>query len=573
MVRFDDLWHLFKIGDLLYQPLETGFPPAADGRQATTKRYQTAFVLHRKDNYSTKNNKTEESKFHRRPMHLDCFYLDFDGESYGPVGHTIIIDFFLGQQDIRKLKGYPMRYAANSEKIVESLAIQGKTFRSFVQEKHVSCDGWTLTGPPMGSSWAPEDVQLPAHVDSDVIIDFKEALERQPLWRSEFEAPAPVDISEDWVDEEDEVRLLHWPDSSTETAKPGPLFRLTEMIQIDDGVADHIQSVWVKSDPFLKAFGSQGTKTLEGINEDMSNLLLPQRAFVYVLRARSFAMVDVRSLKHVQDQNDIFDDLKIDEEHKVIVQSLVADHFEKRNIQRRNPMSGPISQDLVGGKGAGLCILLHVDRTLTDLFRLAHLWDCVLLLDEADIFLGKRDNQDLTRNALVSVFLRILEYYSGILFLTTNRVGTLDEAFKSRIHISLYYEPLNKLQTIEIFRLNLKKLSAIEEQKHELQNNTGQRTSKLIIDEDRIMEYAIHHFENHHKTPHLRWNGRQIRNAFQIASSLAHYHIRKTSLSEEPSVASSERNAVVLDHRQFQRVAVAIERFGRFVTEGGEEIL
>ncbi|KAJ5014131.1 hypothetical protein K4K57_001845 [Colletotrichum sp. SAR 10_99] len=493
--------------------------------------------------------------------------------------------------------------------IVESLAIQGKTFRSFVQEKHVSCDGWTLTGPPMGSSWAPEDVQLPAHVDSDVIIDFKEALERQPLWRSEFEAPAPVDISEDWVDEEDEVRLLHWPDSSTETAKPGPLFRLTEMIQIDDGVADHIQSVWVKSDPFLKAFGSQGTKTLEGINEDMSNLLLPQRAFVYVLRARSFAMVDVRSLKHVQDQNDIFDDLKIDEEHKVIVQSLVADHFEKRNIQRRNPMSGPISQDLVGGKGAGLCILLHgvpgvgkpatteavaqanrkplfsmscgdlgvspflVDRTLTDLFRLAHLWDCVLLLDEADIFLGKRDNQDLTRNALVSVFLRILEYYSGILFLTTNRVGTLDEAFKSRIHISLYYEPLNKLQTIEIFRLNLKKLSAIEEQKHELQNNTGQRTSKLIIDEDRIMEYAIHHFENHHKTPHLRWNGRQIRNAFQIASSLAHYHIRKTSLSEEPSVASSERNAVVLDHRQFQRVAVAIERFGRFVTEGGEEIL
>jgi hypothetical protein len=37
------------------------------------------------------------------------------------------------------------------------------------------------------------------------------------------------------------------------------------------------------------------------------------------------------------------------------------------------------------------------------------------------------------------VFLRVLEYYSGILFLTTNRVGIMDEAFKSRIHVSLYY--------------------------------------------------------------------------------------------------------------------------------------
>ncbi|KAK1856504.1 AAA family [Colletotrichum chrysophilum] len=45
---------------------------------------------------------------------------------------------------------------------------------------------------------------------------------------------------------------------------------------------------------------------------------------------------------------------------------------------------------------------LLVDRSLTDLFRLAHLWDCVLLLDEADIFLAKRGNHDLDRNALVS---------------------------------------------------------------------------------------------------------------------------------------------------------------------------
>jgi hypothetical protein len=41
---------------------------------------------------------------------------------------------------------------------------------------------------------------------------------------------------------------------------------------------------------------------------------------------------------------------------------------------------------------------------------------------------------------IYSVFLRILEYYDGILILTSNRVGIFDEAFKSRIQVSLHYE-------------------------------------------------------------------------------------------------------------------------------------
>lgn len=131
---------------------------------------------------------------------------------------------------------------------------------------------------------------------------------------------------------------------------------------------------------------------------------------------------------------------------------------------------------IIKGKGRGLIILLHgvpgvgktstaetiaettgrpllpvtcgdigenasaVEKNLEQIFTNSHRWGCVLLLDEAEVFLTKRNLQDLTRNAMVSVFLRALEFYSGILFLTTNRVGTIDEAFKSRIHISLYCE-------------------------------------------------------------------------------------------------------------------------------------
>lgn len=59
------------------------------------------------------------------------------------------------------------------------------------------------------------------------------------------------------------------------------------------------------------------------------------------------------------------------------------------------------------------------------------------------MFLAQRaDSPQL--NALVSVFLRELEQYDGILFLTTNRVQSFDEAMISRIHLALKYEPLRR---------------------------------------------------------------------------------------------------------------------------------
>jgi AAA+ superfamily predicted ATPase len=49
----------------------------------------------------------------------------------------------------------------------------------------------------------------------------------------------------------------------------------------------------------------------------------------------------------------------------------------------------------------------------------------------------------LLPNLTEIVFLRKLEYYKGVLFLTTNRVSTFDQAFESRIHLKLHYPDLN----------------------------------------------------------------------------------------------------------------------------------
>lgn len=85
----------------------------------------------------------------------------------------------------------------------------------------------------------------------------------------------------------------------------------------------------------------------------------------------------------------------------------------------------------------------HVETRLNGILSMCTRWNAILLIDEADVFLEERSLHELERNKLVSVFLRVLEYYEGIMFLTTNRVQTFDPAFQSRIHISIDYPELS----------------------------------------------------------------------------------------------------------------------------------
>jgi hypothetical protein len=125
----------------------------------------------------------------------------------------------------------------------------------------------------------------------------------------------------------------------------------------------------------------------------------------------------------------------------------------------------------------------------------------VVLLDEADIFLEERDLKDLNRNALVSVFLRALEYYDGILILTTNRVGTFDEAFKSRVQLSLHYRDLDVVQRRQIWRNFMARLKTFGESN---------------VDFDNINTHIEELGEN-------ELNGREIRNTITTARQLAQY--------------------------------------------------
>ena len=73
----------------------------------------------------------------------------------------------------------------------------------------------------------------------------------------------------------------------------------------------------------------------------------------------------------------------------------------------------------------------QIEENLSIIFQRAEHWGCALLLDEADVFVVQRGN-NIEQNAIVAEFLRTLEYFNGLLFMTTNRANDIDEAIISR---------------------------------------------------------------------------------------------------------------------------------------------
>lgn len=245
--------------------------------------------------------------------------------------------------------------------------------------------------------------------------------------------------------------------------------------------------------------------------------------------------LQVDHIREVPWNEEAFNNLVFDDDMKEIILALVT-----------NQLDSSKGTDLIETKGKGLIMLLHgspgtgktftaesvaeisrkplypvtcgdmgtepeaVEKYLESVFYLGQIWDCVVLLDEAEVFLEQRNLQDLKRNALVSVFLRALEYYEGILILTTNRVGTFDEAFKSRIQLALRYEKLKDYQRKEIWRNFMNRLQALGEEE-----SIDFDDIKLHIDE--LVSYPM--------------NGRQIRNSITTGRQLAKYQKKKMTFT------------------------------------------
>ncbi|WWD19965.1 hypothetical protein CI109_104438 [Kwoniella shandongensis] len=205
--------------------------------------------------------------------------------------------------------------------------------------------------------------------------------------------------------------------------------------------------------------------------------LLPPSVQGFSLKTKRWGDFLIDNLEPVHWVEKAFDHLVIPDTYRKAIRSLVDVHT--------GTLGSQLTADVVEGKGEGLILALHgrpgTGKTLTaeavsehlhrplyvvsagelgttvtalekKLGELATTWKAVLLIDEADIFLEKRSATNIERNALVGVFLRLLEYYSGVLFVTTNRLSEFDEAFASRFSLTLSFKDLDRESRQNILR-------------------------------------------------------------------------------------------------------------------------
>lgn len=157
----------------------------------------------------------------------------------------------------------------------------------------------------------------------------------------------------------------------------------------------------------------------------------------------------------------------------------------------------------------------NLQKSLKNAFKLAKRFNGILLLDEVDVFIRKRGGH-VIMDENTSVFLRMLEYYDGILFMTTNLANMVDHAVFSRVHVTLYYDTTSKDDRVQLWKTMMppKLKDAIMGTEDNLESFYGQ-----------LGEYKL--------------NGREIKNVIQNVVTRA---VTKFSEKEIPKTKWIPRN-------------------------------
>ncbi|KAI1460706.1 P-loop containing nucleoside triphosphate hydrolase protein [Annulohypoxylon moriforme] len=419
-------------------------------------------------------------------------FVDFDGEKLGTRKAELFIAKYAGTRQLRELATMPLDLLEDGEEIRESLVKRGRKFEGFVGQHFKQYDGVALRKTEQGYARI--------NVKGRVMIDC-ETYHR-------LEANDTFDV--------------------TEFGKKGGGGDRS-------AVSNGLRPPRGGRRKTVNAVGFVAEKRAFEKLSDEDALVANATVRGYAFAVKQFLEFFVDKVASIEWNERCFDDLVLDQDTKKTVQAVVSTHSSSRDG----------FDDIVKGKGQGLVCVLHgppgvgktltaecvaeyvkrplymvssgdlgvssghLDLNLTRIMDLASTWKAVLLIDEADVFLERRSLHDVHRNAMVSVFLRALEYYSGILFLTTNRVSTFDDGFKSRIHVPIRYTDLSLASRLQIWR-----------------TLCGRVPGGVDVDEDGLESLARHDM-----------NGRQIKNIIKAAESLAAFDGVKVDLKQMEQVA------------------------------------
>jgi SpoVK/Ycf46/Vps4 family AAA+-type ATPase len=255
-------------------------------------------------------------------------------------------------------------------------------------------------------------------------------------------------------------------------------------------------------------------------------IVFPPTIKGYTLYSKRWLDLQVDGIMEVVWIKEAFKSLVMETGTKKLIQALVSFRLESQK------------PDLISGQRNGLVILLHgsspgTGKTFTaeivaefaekplyqitwgnigttaevaesyfeSVLSLGKVWGCVVLLDEADVFLEEGTPEHPARSAFTAILLKVLEAYDGLLILTSKRVDTFDEAFKTRVQLSLHQKDFTADPRMVIWQKYFEGLKILEEARIDFGDL-----------QDHLEELARNEM-----------NGRQIRNAIITAEQLGKY--------------------------------------------------
>ncbi|KAJ5752813.1 ATPase AAA-type core [Penicillium odoratum] len=425
-ITYDLLWALFKPGCHIYTTcIGTNEPRCVifDAGEEVTRNDETWF-------------------------NLECRFIDYDGVIFGEAGIFLRVPKFRGSKYIATLEAYPLHHHASHEQVQKDLVERGQRFRDFAGSHIQHCKG--------SAFFMNKGKAIKVNINSRVAVDAVFFHEMQP----NYSRPSLRDIR---MKEKDGIAVIDL----------GAMF-------MEDREREKER---------MRGDGVDAQKLSEA---DL--LIACPTVCCFSFKEKMFLECAVSALRDVKWSPESFDCLQIPPENKTLLLSMAKTRL---GLIPTLPFD-----DVIDGKGQGLNILLEyvgnlfmhyldasvltypsgppgvgktftveatseyfklplysispgdlavdhgdsnaLEQQLETVFKIAKHFKAVLLLDEADAFMEQRTSYHDTHNRMVTVFLRKLEYYQGILFLTSNRGIQFDDAILSRIHLIFKYEGLSK---------------------------------------------------------------------------------------------------------------------------------
>ncbi|RSL85403.1 hypothetical protein CEP51_003379 [Fusarium floridanum] len=437
LATFAQLWLLFKPGEIVFSRVR--------GELA-------GFVVQRITINSSKY--SHDTPHPAARWKLVLWNLVYGNRKLRRQRHTVYINSFHGEKRISDMAAYPVKWAENQEELSAELIKRGKRYYDIIceEQSHMRYNGQVIA-------------KKPYHYQGEIIVDHQS-------YKLEVSSSSSMEMLDISGEEPQDLR-------------GEPLFSKFNDMECSPG--NRLQRA--------------------------QYLLLPAYVLGFALGKREWAIFDMSFVEPLEvDKNDPMKNVIIDRSKRNLIEAAAGFRRKKHGVE---PWDTDWTADFVEGKGRGRVVFLHgppgTGKTMTveciakktnrPLMRIsaadlgmkevemegrlvkwldrATRWGAVMLIDEAEVYLEQRKTGNINQNALVTAFLRTMEYFPGLLFLTSNSIGLFDEAVMSRIHLAIRYDRPTDAQRKMIWTSLFKKLD--KDQPSENSGKDDASTSKTTV--------------------------------------------------------------------------------------------